>query len=182
MLPHDHDARLARGRISLEGLSTGDAFGERFFGPVRAIRARLDSRVLPPAPWRYTDDTVMALGVMEALERRGEVDRDDLARTFARRFVAAPRRGYGRGMRDTLEAIAEGTSWRDAASRAFDGAGSMGNGGAMRVAPLAAYFAEDVAVLVGNAVASAEVTHAHAEGKAARRGGRRDPASVEGGA
>src|SRR5262245_61205160 len=128
------DERLARAKLSLEGLSVGDAFGERFFGPTRAIRARLESRDLPPPPWRYTDDTVMALGIVEVLERAGRIDPDDLARTFGRRYAAAPGRGYGRGVRDTLEAIAMGTPWKVASSRAFDGKGSMGNGGAMRAA------------------------------------------------
>ena len=43
----------------------------------------------------------------------------------------------------------------------------MGNGGAMRVAPLGAYFSDDLDVcLRGEAVLSAAVTHAHPEGKA----------------
>jgi ADP-ribosylglycohydrolase len=42
----------------------------------------------------------------------------------------------------------------------------MGNGGAMRVAPLGAYFAHDLDEVVGQARASAEVTHAHPEGQA----------------
>ena len=31
-LPVDHDVRMARARLSLAGLSVGDALGERFFG------------------------------------------------------------------------------------------------------------------------------------------------------
>ncbi len=43
----------------------------------------------------------------------------------------------------------------------------MGNGGAMRVAPLGAYFAfADEPVIVGEAERSAAVTHGHPEGKA----------------
>jgi ADP-ribosylglycohydrolase len=42
----------------------------------------------------------------------------------------------------------------------------MGNGGAMRVAPLGADFADDLDELVRQAPASAEVTHAHPEGQA----------------
>jgi hypothetical protein len=30
-LPRDHEARMDRARLSLAGLSVGDAFGERFF-------------------------------------------------------------------------------------------------------------------------------------------------------
>jgi ADP-ribosylglycohydrolase len=44
--------------------------------------------------------------------------------------------------------------------------GSMGNGGAMRVAPLGAYFSDDIQTLIEEARKSAEVTHAHAEGQA----------------
>jgi ADP-ribosylglycohydrolase len=42
----------------------------------------------------------------------------------------------------------------------------MGNGAAMRVAPLGAYFADDYSRVVSEARLSAEVTHAHAEGQA----------------
>ena len=42
----------------------------------------------------------------------------------------------------------------------------MGNGGAMRAAPLGAYFAGDLGALVEQARASAEVTHAHPDGQA----------------
>ena len=31
LLPPDHEARMVRARLSLDGLSLGDAFGERFF-------------------------------------------------------------------------------------------------------------------------------------------------------
>lgn len=40
----------------------------------------------------------------------------------------------------------------------------MGNGGAMRVAPIGAYFADDLDKVLYYARASAEVTHAHMEG------------------
>ena len=42
----------------------------------------------------------------------------------------------------------------------------MGNGAAMRVAPLGAFFADDPALAADEARASAEVTHAHPEGQA----------------
>jgi hypothetical protein len=57
----------------------------------RATRARLELRELPPPPWRYTDDTVMALGIVEILERAGRIDADDLARTKGRRRVEVRR-------------------------------------------------------------------------------------------
>lgn len=42
--------------------------------------------------------------------------------------------------------------------------GSMGNGAAMRVAPIGAYFADDLDKVLSHARASAEVTHGHREG------------------
>lgn len=160
------DDRLARARLSLEGLSVGDAFGERFFGPVRAIKARLESRDLPPGPWHFTDDTEMSLAVVEVLALHGGIDADALAAAFGRRYRADPRRGYGRAVRDTLDSLAAGEPWQAAAARPFGGQGSMGNGGAMRAAPVGAFFADDLAALVEHADRSAAITHAHAEGRA----------------
>jgi ADP-ribosylglycohydrolase len=65
-----------------------------------------------------------------------------------------------------LRDVISGAKWRNTAASAFGGQGSMGNGGAMRVAPLGAYFASDLAVCVEAARASALVTHTHPEGVA----------------
>ena len=56
--------------------------------------------------------------------------------------------------------------WLGAAGEVFGGMGSMGNGGAMRVAPLGAYWADDWDAVVAEARRSAQVTHAHPEGQA----------------
>jgi ADP-ribosylglycohydrolase len=108
----------------------------------------------------------MALGIVEVLARRGRVGPDELAGVFARRYRARPGRGYGGTAHEVLQAIGEGVDWRLAAGGAFGGMGSMGNGGAMRVGPLGAYFADDPAAVVEQARASAGVTHAHPDGQA----------------
>ena len=164
-LPRDHAARMDRVRLSLDGLSVGDAFGERFFRHPDVARSLIARRALPRAPWRYTDDTEMALGIAEVLGRHGRVDQDQLARAFASRYRKDPSRGYGATAQEILASIHQGTPWREAAGRAFGGEGSMGNGGAMRVGPLGAYFADDLDAVVREARASAEVTHAHPEGQ-----------------
>jgi ADP-ribosylglycohydrolase len=64
---------LGRARLSLDGLSVGDAFGERFFGPSGEVLKRISRRELPDAPWTYTDDTEMALSIVEILEERGSI-------------------------------------------------------------------------------------------------------------
>jgi ADP-ribosylglycohydrolase len=156
--------RLARARQSLEGLSVGDAFGERFFiSPLVALQKILD-RVVPKAPWSFTDDTIMAVSIVETLQVHACIEQDDLASRFATRYLSEPWRGYGGTAHSILRSIAEGEPWHRAAGRAFGGEGSKGNGAAMRVAPVGAYFAENLTEVVTNAAASAEVTHAHDDG------------------
>lgn len=156
----------ARARLCLEGLSVGDAFGERFFVSPDVVDTLIDERAMPRAPWHWTDDTAMALSVVETLCDVGRVDPDDLARRFAQRYMRDPHRGYGGTAHEILQAIAGGESWRVAAQAAFGGQGSMGNGGAMRAGPVGAYFADDLGRVVAEARASASPTHAHPEGQA----------------
>lgn len=165
-LPHDHAVRMERASLAFEGLSVGDAFGECFFCPDAIFESRIAGRIDPPVPWFVTDDTVMATSVLEVLNRFGGIERLALAQAFAARYTLDPQRGYGATARVVLQEIHRGRSWMDAAGRAFNGTGSLGNGGAMRVAPLGAYFAGDPKQLSAEAIASAEVTHAHLEGKA----------------
>jgi ADP-ribosylglycohydrolase len=145
---------------SLAGLSVGDAFGAQFF--VVANRPLLlDDTAVPPAPWPWTDDTEMACNLLDVLDRYGHVERDSLAAAFADRYD--PYRGYGPGTIVLLRALRNGESWRTASPAQFDGKGSMGNGAAMRVAPLGAYYPGDLERVALEATASAVVTHAHPE-------------------
>ena len=167
-LPPDHAARMARARLALDGLSVGDAFGDRFFRwPPELVTEVRATRRMVERYWKYTDDTEMALAVFEVLATRGHVDQDALAADFAARYAADDRRGYGSGAHALLMNLCAGESWRTASPALFDGAGSLGNGGAMRVAPVGAYFAgDDDATIVEQAGRSAAVTHAHPEGRA----------------
>lgn len=159
---------MQRARVALLGLSVGDAFGDRFFGPVAKIATWLMQRDIDhPGPWRWTDDTAMAIALVDTLEQLGEAEPDDFAARLIARYRAEPWRGYGYGAHRLFETIGEGVAWRSAASDLFDGQGSYGNGAAMRVAPLGAYFADaSPARIVDEARRSAEVTHAHVDGQA----------------
>jgi ADP-ribosylglycohydrolase len=158
------EARLQRAFCALEGLSVGDAFGETFFINPNIVDQLIAERALRDAPWFWTDDTLMALSVVEELSRNGEIVPDQLATNFAYRYDIS--RGYGPAMHGLLENIRLGVSWRTATGWLFEGQGSWGNGAAMRVAPLGAYFADDLDRLVENAKRSATVTHHHSEGVA----------------
>ncbi len=158
---------MERARLSLLGLAIGDAFGETMFGEPAETARRAKLRLISPRrPWRWTDDTAMALSIVEVLDRRGAIDPDDLAHAFARRWSEDPDRGYGQGASTLLTRVAHGAPWRTEAQRMFGGQGSMGNGAAMRAAPIGAYFVEDLDRVVAEALRSSEPTHAHPEGAA----------------
>jgi ADP-ribosylglycohydrolase len=146
---------------SLAGLSVGDAFGAQFFATENRPLL-LDETAVPTAPWPWTDDTEMACNLVDVLHRFGHVDRDSLATAFSGRYD--PYRGYGPGTVVLLRALRDGEPWRTAATAQFGGQGSMGNGAAMRVAPLGAYYPGDLERVALEAAASAVVTHAHPEG------------------
>jgi ADP-ribosylglycohydrolase len=160
---------LERCRLALEGLSVGDAFGEQWLHAGVATRANgWGKRVTPKTPWTWpwTDDTVMAMSIVEVLAAKGTIDPQLLANAFARRYAAEPGRGYGGGAHKLLGELVAGDSYLTAAPALFDGQGSCGNGSAMRVAPIGAYFAGDLERVVVEAARSAAPTHAHPDGAA----------------
>lgn len=76
-----------------------------------------------------------------------------------------PARGYGWRTFQILSAIQRGREWRNLSQSLFGDQGSFGNGAAMRVAPLGAYFAtRPLDEIAAQARLSAEVTHSHPEG------------------
>jgi ADP-ribosylglycohydrolase len=160
------DKRMVRALLSLEGLSVGDAFGESFAHlPVDLLEDRLSGHFAPPPPWFYTDDTAMSISIVRCLHFHGGIEPEWLAQAFAAEYRRQPDRGYGGAARGVLHAIGADVPWSVAAGQVFDGQGSCGNGGAMRSAPIGAYFAEDTAQVVEHSRASAEVTHAHPDGQ-----------------
>ncbi len=160
----ERNQQISRARLSLEGLSVGDAFGQTYFGC--NAQSLVPLRHIMPGVWPYTDDTVMAICILENLIQHGRIVQDELATAFANRYAAEPDRGYGASARSLLRNISEGIDWRTASAELFDGMGSMGNGGAMRAGVIGAYFAGDMEAVVENARLSAEVTHWHPEGQA----------------
>lgn len=158
------EARIKYAKRALNGIALGDCFGQSFFIPDEMAYQKIKNREFINKPWYFTDDTVMAIGIYNILEKYGKIDQDELARVFARNYALDWHRGYGGTAHSILRSIGEGQNWREAASKVFDGMGSMGNGAAMRAAPIGAYFADDLDKVLYYARASAEVTHAHIEG------------------
>ncbi len=163
--PNDHMVRMQRTLVSLEGLAIADAIGE-MLSYRHADAQRIIANGLVAGPWFRTDDSEMAISIVEVLKMYGYIQQDALARRFAWRFERDPERGYGKMTRIQLREIIAGAKWRETAAGAFSGLGSMGNGGAMRVPPLGAYFADNLSLVAEEARLSAEVTHTHPEGVA----------------
>lgn len=159
--PYDFsDDEAIRLLIAERQLPAAPASGEL---RVSGVRVRGLASTSTPTGWPFTDDTQMALSVVENLRRYGEINPDELALSFSRRYDNT--RGYGAAMHELLPRLAR-ESWREAAPALFDGQGSFGNGAAMRVAPVGAYFADDLDAVIENARRSALVTHAHPEAAA----------------
>jgi len=154
-------------RTSLVGVAVGDAFGSMLDGYGDQLARRAAKRLISMTrPWRWTDDTAMALSVFEQLVERGAIDPDALAAAFAQRFARDPNRGYGAGAAALLARVSMGAPWRHEAAALFRGKGSYGNGAAMRAAPIGAFFAPDLERVRVEALRSAEPTHAHPDGAA----------------
>lgn len=146
---------------SLLGTSIGDAFGEQFFRLLAQYDRPAEQRIVPPAPWYWTDDTNMALSIYAVLQSDGAIDPTRLAQDFLDRYDSS--RGYGPALNRLLQEMPSGAALVRAAKSQFGGQGSYGNGAAMRVAPLGAFFAADLPTVVEQARLSALTTHTHAE-------------------
>jgi ADP-ribosylglycohydrolase len=158
---------LEQALLSLDGLSVGDALGAAYGegDTLPAMALKIAKRELLSGQWRWTDDTHMAMSIVEILAEFGEIDAHALAERFGERFIDDPYRGYAGGARRLLTMIANGYDWQELAPQLFEG-GSYGNGGAMRAAPIGGYFAGEPSRVAQEAKQSAIVTHAHPEGQA----------------
>ncbi|MEU0582707.1 ADP-ribosylglycohydrolase family protein [Streptomyces sp. NPDC006132] len=153
------DARLDRALAALRGLSVGDALGSQYFVPVNY--PLLKRREVPSGPWQWTDDTEMACSVVAVLAAHHRIDQDALARSLAEHHDFD--RGYGPAVNRLLRLVREGGDWRELAAGLFNGQGSWGNGAAMRIAPLGAWYADDPEQATHQAEISAYPTHQHRE-------------------
>ncbi|RLA88954.1 MAG: hypothetical protein DRG58_06490 [Deltaproteobacteria bacterium] len=148
---------------SVIGTVVGDALGMGVEGwPAFLISATygwLDHMVAGPQPLgAYTDDSEMMLGILETLVSKGDFDPE----VCAQRFVANyhPSRGYGGRIAGIMQRLRRGDPWQQV------GTDSFGNGSAMRIAPLGAFYFDDLKRLKEMARLSCLITHKHPEARA----------------
>lgn len=152
-----------RWRGALLGTALGDAVGAPFEGWPRVARTDVARWIDADAALTWTDDTAMTIGLARSLVAcDGRVDLQHLGDTFAAAYDDEPWRGYGAGPpRIFAEARRRGRPYVEVAAGMFGGAGSLGNGGAMRAAPCAVVAAGDLDHTARLARQQALVTHAH---------------------
>ena len=156
----DIEAKYVGGMV---GSALGDAIGELAFHYVNreGLRAQLDRL----REFRYTDDSAMSIGLAESILKKGCLDQQDLGETFRFNFEKEPWRGYASGPPTIFSMVKRlGMTYAEAARSLFGGAGSFGNGAAMRIVPVGLFF-HNSPDLYEKACISASVTHAHPLGK-----------------
>ncbi|XP_067167540.1 ADP-ribosylhydrolase ARH3 [Apteryx mantelli] len=171
---------LARFRGCLAGALLGDCLGAVFEG--RSV-VKLPELLrflggLEPAPGAgeppgsarretlsYTDDTAMSRSVVQSLLAKREFDEVDMAKRFAEEYKKEPNRGYGMAVVNVFKKLLSPkcSDVFEPARAQFNGKGSYGNGGAMRVAGIPLVYS-DVQDVKKFAKLSAELTHANSLG------------------
>jgi poly(ADP-ribose) glycohydrolase ARH3 len=127
---------------SLIGCAIGDALGSEFEGTSEFVSTS-DLNF----SGRWTDDARMMIGVTESLIENKRFDGRSMALTFIRHYEEEPWRGYGSGPPQVFKLIKSEMSWKEASKRLFGGAGSLGNGAAMRAAPMGLLYHYDPIML-----------------------------------
>lgn len=130
---------------SLVGSAVGDALGSSF----------------ESFSGHWTDDTHMMIGVAESLIANKGFDGSRMAQAFVKNYELEPWRGYASGPPRVFRWIKSGVAWNEAAKRLFGGAGSYGNGAAMRVAPVGVFYYNDSEQLRSVAYSQSQITHVH---------------------
>jgi len=148
----------------LFGTFIGDAIGAPFEGVSCDEIPPLDNQYIAGhLPKTYTDDTQMAISVFEEMSENGVIDSGSLMQRFLKRFT--PWRRYGGGMLDVIEKWRDGEDPDKAASSLYGGAGSFGDGAAMRAAPISAFFSiEEIDKMAEQVRRSSLLTHTHPYG------------------
>ncbi|RFU38241.1 ADP-ribosylglycohydrolase family protein [Actinomadura logoneensis] len=139
--------RTHRAIGAVVGSALGDALGAPYeFGPANAFSQRFPTTPAPMRPgggWdegEATDDTQMAVLVAESLLDRGRLDLPDMFERFVR-WAASDPKDIGL---QTEAVLTSGDPWDMAAGIHFQGnLRAAGNGGLMRAAPSAVFFAAE---------------------------------------
>jgi ADP-ribosyl-[dinitrogen reductase] hydrolase len=168
-----HQFRVDRVRGCLLGSAVGDALGapleglscqqiRTHYGRVRNYVDGVQAWKRKPYRWRmrglYSDDTQQALALCDVLLEQQRIDPERLADLYLAlmtpkgSFVGA-HRGIGRSFRQVLSALEQGVPAH------LTGQPTAGIGAAMRIAPVALYFGDELGPMFESVLAASLMTH-----------------------
>src|SRR3990172_11810807 len=143
-------------REKIRGMFLGIAIGDALGMPVETLTAdviakrfgRIMNYLRPEGhKWyngrdagTWTDDTQLSLAVAESLIANGKIDMDDLAARHVAALPTAKQFGWGRSTRKSVTRLSQGVHWSESGKSNEPNQG-MGNGVAMKVAPIGAWLA-----------------------------------------
>lgn len=165
----------SRFRGCLLGALVGDCLGAPFEGDtisagdklvIRDYLNKLENPNHKEPTKMYTDDTAMTRSIGKFLVDKPEPDFSFLARLFVKDYYLEPNRGYGGNVIKVFEKL-KLNKFQDVykpASEQFGGSGSLGNGGAMRIAPIALCFHDNSKKMLNIARKATEITHTNSLG------------------
>ncbi|MDH4161133.1 MAG: ADP-ribosylglycohydrolase family protein [Nitrospirota bacterium] len=147
------ERKLSKFKGCLVGLAVGDSLGARRQGAAGAEAADL-------AP-RYSDDTVLSLGVAESLADLGEFHYWHMTENLIRYYEQEPWRRYGNTVSRVFRMMRNGRLGFGMLDRDIFPEGSYGNGAVVRVSPVGLLYHDDPRTLRDIAYHCASITHSH---------------------
>ncbi|XP_075223533.1 ADP-ribosylhydrolase ARH3-like isoform X2 [Lycorma delicatula] len=157
-------------RGCLVGALLGDCLGAPYEGEYNISKVvlqkyfdKLEGPYFASPVKPYTDDTAMTKCVAESLIAKGGMDQKDLADRFTKEYFKDPRRGYGMGVVSIFHKLRNPKldNVLRPAEEQFDGQGSFGNGGAMRIAPVALFGLNNYNNMLDMAKQNTLITHSN---------------------
>nr|MDO8114258.1 ADP-ribosylglycohydrolase family protein [Candidatus Sigynarchaeota archaeon] len=170
----DDERLVDRFKGTLVGLGAGDAFGAPFeFLKTKNIQARFGGKVTTfleeggvAGPGEFTDDTQMALCIVDAILEANCIEPGVVARKFIDWYASRPP-DIGMLTHQVLTSIIAGQHWSVAAKEIWESEGGndpsrnprASNGSLMRCAPVALFDCRDEEELVDDSIITSSITH-----------------------
>ncbi|XP_011136475.1 poly(ADP-ribose) glycohydrolase ARH3 isoform X1 [Harpegnathos saltator] len=160
-------------RGSMLGVLVGDCIGSPYEGEetltpgmktvLQQSFDKLERTEFKAPVMQFTDDSAMTRSLAESLVERKSLDIVDVARRFVKSYYQEPTRGYGASIVTVFQKLRANklTDIISPAKDQYNGLGSFGNGGAMRVAPLSLFCYNDHNKLIDYVKKETEITHTH---------------------
>jgi len=161
-----------RFRGVLLGLAVGDALGAPLeFQPARTADNYVDEMIgggwQQLAPGEWTDDTQIAICIVDSLLAKAVFDPDDIAQRFVAWMESGPK-DIGLHTQRVLSAIRDGIPWDRAGAEAHQAEpNNAPNGSLMRCAPLAMFFFKHPEYAASLSPVLSRITHVHPDCEAA---------------